>query len=110
MKRSIFNFLLICGILISNSAFAYESADAEKMCAEVYPSDVSECEAFVQNNKFEKIPVELCNFRISRGEMFTCYKAIANKTYKYDVILTCASTHHYGIPGCLEQTGSLITD
>ena len=97
--------VLLFGIFIASSSFAFE----KEMCAEVYPTEVTECEEFIVGKNFEKIPVELCQFRISKGEMLTCYKAIANKTYKYDVILQCASTHRYGIPVCLEDSGTLIT-
>jgi hypothetical protein len=102
MKLPILFSLILMGLLFATSSYGFES----EMCAEVYPSDITECEELISNNKFEKIPVELCQFRISKGEMLYCYKAIANKSYKYDVILECASTHHYGIPGCLEATGN----
>ena len=86
-------FIVVIGTLFSTSSFAVEENVKDKMCEEVYSSEIAECEEFIQNNNFEKIPVELCQYRISKGEMLTCYKAVANKTYKYDVILACASTH-----------------
>jgi hypothetical protein len=100
MKTTLFFIVL----LLSTAGFAFES----EMCAEVYPTDKEECILLVENNKFEKIPVELCQFRISKDEMLDCYKAIKNKKYMYDVILDCAARHRYGIPGCLSQNGTLM--
>ncbi|MCO4754409.1 MAG: hypothetical protein KC478_07990 [Bacteriovoracaceae bacterium] len=96
--------ILLASLIIATSSYAFES----EMCNEVSSWDKEKCEKIVKENSFEKIPVELCQYRVSGGEMLNCYKAIMNKTYVYDVILQCAALHHYDIPYCLEETGTLV--
>lgn len=93
---------LLMAVLFSFSSLAGDIT----MCADEVPSyDVEKCNELVEKHSFETIPVELCQYRMSSGEMIECYEAIKDKTYKYEDVLTCAKTQRLGIPGCLEELG-----
>lgn len=96
--------IILMALLASVSTMAFE----KEMCTDVPSYDKEECSKLVNENDFEKIPVELCQFRMSPGEMLECYEAIKNKTYIYDDVLTCAAMQRLSIPGCLEELGTPI--
>jgi hypothetical protein len=94
--------LILIAVLFSFSSVASEIT----MCADEIPSyDVGKCEELVSKHSFETIPVELCQYRMSAGEMMECYEAVKDKTYAYRDVLDCAATQRLGIPGCLEAAG-----
>ncbi len=94
--------LVLMATLLSFSSMAGEIT----MCADEVPAyDKKSCEELVSKHSFETIPVELCQYRMSAGEMMECYEAIKDKTYEYKDVLTCAATQRLGIPGCLEEMG-----
>jgi hypothetical protein len=94
--------LLLMSVLFSFSSQANDIV----MCAdEIASYDQEKCTLLISKYSFEVIPVELCQFRMSSGEMLECYEAIKDKSYKYEDILSCAATQRLGIPGCLESVG-----
>jgi hypothetical protein len=94
--------ILLMAVLFSVSSHAGDTA----MCAdEIASYDKEKCEELMSKHTFETIPVELCQYRMSKGEMLECYEAIKDKTYDYQDILDCAATQRLGIPGCLESVG-----
>lgn len=96
------SLLIAMTLLTSLSGHAFE----EDMCEAVHASEVEKCEVLVSENKFEMVPVELCQILMGSGEMMECYEAIKNKAYIYSDVLACASLHRYGIPGCMEEVGT----
>jgi len=91
-------------LLASMPSFASEA----NICEAVPSYDLEKCEKLVANKKLEQIPVELCQYRVTKGAILECYEAIANRTYEYDEVLLCARLHHYDIPACMEGSGSPI--
>lgn len=98
------SLLIALTFFASLSGYAFEA----EMCESVTSYAKEKCEKLVADNKFEMIPVELCQFRMGSGEMMECYEAIKNKTYIYSDVLDCAAGHRYGIPGCMEEVGTPI--
>ncbi len=91
-------------LLTSLSSFA---SDAQ-ICEAVPSYDLEKCEKLVAENTLEQIPVELCQYRVTKGAMLECYEAIANRTYEYSEVLECAKGQHLGIPSCMAESGTPI--
>lgn len=98
------SLLIIAAILGSFSSYAFE----EDMCEAVASYDQEKCEKLVSESTFEMVPVELCQYRMTSGEMLECYQAVADKTYEYGDVLKCAAHHRYDIPPCMEEVGKPV--
>lgn len=97
--------IIMMTLLASVSVMAFE----KDMCVDVPSYDKEACELLVEDNRFEKEPVELCQFRMTPGEMLGCFEAVKNKTYDYkEELLFCASMQRLSITGCLEDSGTVI--
>ena len=100
-----FNFIVFFVALMSlNVSFSTEL----DLCEPVPTYQRAKCQELAQNSKLEQIPAELCQFRMTPGEIMECYQAIANRTYAYEEILDCAALHRYDIPYCLAELGQQI--
>jgi hypothetical protein len=97
MKKIISSIVL----LMAMSSFASNVS----ICDDVESWHEAECTKLTAKSTFEKIPVEFCQYRIPRGELLECYKAVENKTYDYAEILECVPLHHADIVACLEESG-----